>query len=339
MKISLKPVEQQVIVITGASSGIGLATARMAARRGAKVVVSARSDEPLQKLTDELGSESAVAVEADVSRQEDVRKLADAAIQRFGGFDTWVNNAGVSVYGEILKVPVEDERKLFETNFWGAVYGSRVAAEHLRRRGGALINIGSVASDRAIPLQGAYGASKHALKAYTDTLRMELEKDGSPVSVTLIKPTAIATPFFKHAKTYMDAQPTEPSPMYAPDEVARGILHAAENQVRDLLIGDNAPLQSMMGRHTPGLGDRVMKATMFDSQKSQRQPGPKDNQGLERASGDLKERDEYDAIVLERSAYTTAAMHPVLASSLGIGASIALAMLLNRRASTSKNRV
>src|SRR5213076_34618 len=109
---------------------------------------------------------------------------------RFGGFDTWVNNAGVSVYGRIEQVPIEDLRKIFETNFWGVVYGSRIAMEQMKNTGGggALINIGSTLSDRAIPLQGMYSASKHAVKGFTDALRIELESESAPVSVTLIKP-------------------------------------------------------------------------------------------------------------------------------------------------------
>jgi short-subunit dehydrogenase len=332
MKVRLKNLRDQVLVITGASSGIGLSTARMAARRGAKgIVVAARSDEPLQSLVNQLQSlgSKAIAIEADVSNYEDVRRLSDAAIQHFGGYDTWVNNAGVSIYGEVLKVPVEDERKLFETNFWGLVYGSKVAAEHLKQRGGALINIGSVAGDASIPLQSAYCASKHAVKAYTNTLRMELEKEGAPVSVTLIKPTAIDTPFFQHAKTHMGAQPTEPSPMYTPEEVARGILHAAQTPTRSLLIGDLAPLQSMMGRLMPKTGERYMKATMFEGQKDQRrQPGPKDNRGLDEASGDLRERGGvYDAKVFEQSVYTRAAMNPMLAGTVAVGTTVALAAL------------
>ena len=303
MRIRLKNIEDQVIVITGASSGIGLATARMAAQRGARVAVAAREQETLDRLSDEIKSQGgeALAVAADVTRFDHIKSLAQRTIERFGTFDTWVNNSGGSIYGRILDVPVEEERKLFETNYWGVVYGSRVAAEHLRRRGGALINLGSVASDRAIPLQAASSASKHAVKAYTDALRSELSKEGAPVSVTLIKPTAIDTPFFRHAKTYMNAQPVEPSPMYAPQTVARAILAAAERPLRDVLVGGLAPMQSAIGRIMPRLGDWFVNATMFDGQRSNRLPGPSDNQILEHASGALQERGKYpDVTINER---------------------------------------
>ncbi|MGE5623098.1 MAG: SDR family NAD(P)-dependent oxidoreductase, partial [Bacillota bacterium] len=159
MKIRLKKLSEQVIVITGATSGIGLTTARRAAERGARVVLAARNEDALKQLTFELSKRGheAVHVVADVGIEEDVRKIAQAAIQRFGGFDTWVNNAGISIFGRLEDVPLEDQRKLFQTNFWGVVHGSLVAVEHLKQRGGgAIINLGSEVSDRALPLQGAY---------------------------------------------------------------------------------------------------------------------------------------------------------------------------------------
>jgi short-subunit dehydrogenase len=324
MKLKLKPINEQIIVITGASSGIGLATARMAAKRGAKLMLAARSEEALRSLVSELESSGAKAayVAADVSREEDISRIADTAIERFGGFDTWINNAGGSIYGNLLDVPVEDERKLFDVNYWSVVYGSRTAARNLQKRGGAIINLGSVASDRAIPLQAAYSASKHAIKAYTDALRSELEREDAPVSVTLIKPTAIATPFFRHAKTYMDAQPAEPSPMYSPEAVAKAILYAAERPVRDLFVGGIAPLQSALGRFVPRLGDFFVNATMFSGQKSRRPSQPGENRILESPSGVLREHGAYpDVAVFNRSLYTEAMMHKkaVVAALLTVG--------------------
>ena len=200
----LKPVKNQVLVVTGASSGIGLVTARMATKRGARVVLTARNHEALQQAAQEIrGDESsggmATFIAADVSDESALRRVAEEAISRFGRIDTWVNCAGVSVYGRLMDISLEDQRRVFETNFWGVVMGCRVAVPHLRK-GGALINIGSILSDRAIPLQGIYGSSKHAVKAYTDSLRMELEHDRLPISVTLIKPYSIDTPYAEHAK-------------------------------------------------------------------------------------------------------------------------------------------
>lgn len=208
MKGRLKKLIEQVVVITGASSGIGLTTARLAAARGARLVLAARNGDALNGLADEIrrGGGEAIAVVADVGSEDDVRGIARAAVGRFGGFDTWVNNAGSSIYGQMIDIATEDHRRLFETNFWGVVYGSLEAARHFRgkdgRHAGALINVGSVLSDRAIPIQGMYSTSKHAVKGFTDALRMELEAEGVPVSVTLIKPSSIDTPFPQHARNY-----------------------------------------------------------------------------------------------------------------------------------------
>src|SRR5437868_737988 len=148
MDVQLKKLNEQVVVITGASSGIGLTTARMAAKRGARLVLAARNEEALRQLTDEInrGGGQAAFVTADVGNEDDVRRIARTAVERFGGFDTWVNDAGVGIYGRLLDVSTADMRRLFDTNFWGVVYGSLEAARHLRQRGGpdggAIINIG-----------------------------------------------------------------------------------------------------------------------------------------------------------------------------------------------------
>ena len=219
--VKLKALKHQVVVITGASSGIGLATARMAARRGAKLVLAARSRDALNALVDEIGKAGgeALAVVADVAQEEDVARIAKAALDRFGGFDTWINNAGVGMYGRLEEIPVSEMRKLFDTNLWGLVYGSLEALKHLKTRGGALINLGSVESHRAVALQGAYAASKAAVRAFTDEFRVGIEADGSPVSVTLIKPGAIDTPFPVNAKNYHASEPQHVPPVYAAETV------------------------------------------------------------------------------------------------------------------------
>ncbi|HVG32834.1 MAG TPA: SDR family oxidoreductase [Pyrinomonadaceae bacterium] len=325
----LRKLDEQTIVITGASSGIGLVTARMAARRGARLVLAARSEEALKQLTDEIkaaGGE-AISVVADVGREEDVQRIADAALHRFGGFDTWVNNAGVSIYGKLLEIETADLRRLFETNFWGVVYGSLAAARHLRGRGGAIINIGSTLSDRAIPIQGMYSASKHAVKGFTDALRMELEADGAPVSVTLIKPGAIDTPYPHHAKNYMETEPTVPPPVYAPEVVAEAILHCAEHPERDVFAGGGGKAISMTEKYAPRLTDKVMEWTMTDMQKSNEPPRPRGDNGLDHPSGELEERGGGHAYVAETSLYTKASLHPLMTTAILLGAGLTIAAL------------
>ncbi len=333
MKVELKPISEQVIVVTGASSGIGLSTARMAVRRGARVVLAARADESLEKLEKELNVSGlrATHVAADVSDPDDVHRIAQRAIKTFGGFDTRENDAGVSVYGRVTKVPAADEQAVFAVNFWGAVYRMKEAAAHPRKKGGAIINVGSEASDHSLPLQGAYSASKHALKAYTDVLRSELQQARIPISVTLVKPTGIATPFFEHAKNYMPAEPINPPPMYAPEVVAEAILYAAGKPTRDFLVGESAVLNSLLGRMTPGLDDRIMKFAGFKGQQDSRAAGPSDHEALDHASGTLRESGNYKVKVMEASPHNKIAMPPGWTIAAATVAGAALLNSIRRR--------
>ena len=334
MQIRLKRIEDQVIVITGASSGIGLATARRAARRGARLVLAARNDEALRTLVDEIRGQGgqAIHVDADVGVEEDVRRVGAEAIEAFGGFDTWVNNAGVSIYGRALEVAISDMRRMFETNFWGVVYGSRVACEHLRRRGGALINVGSEVSDKAIPLQAIYSASKHAVKGWTDALRMELEYDGAPVSVTLIKPGAIDTPYPKHAKNYLPDLPQHAPPVYAPESVAHAILHAACTPVRDLYVGSGARFVAAMDHWAPRLTDRAIEKTIIPGTHSGRPRELRDTL-YEHGEG-LHERGDYPGMV-RNSLYTRAVIHPAITGAAALGAGLMMAALWRSTATST----
>ena len=321
MTIKLKKLSDQVVVITGASSGIGLVTARLAAKRRARVVLNARNEEALRQVTDEINAQGgeAIYVVGDVGQFEDVQKIADEAIRHFGGFDTWVNNAGVSIYGPILEQSLADQRRLFETNYWGVVHGSIVACAHLKQRGGALINVGSVLSDVAIPVQGTYCATKHAVKGYTDALRLELEEERARISVTLIKPSAIDTPYTRHAKNLMTVEPQNPPPVYAPDLVAEAILHCAEHPERDLFVGGGGKVLAEAGHLAPRLTDKLIEAMMFDVQKSDRPKPPARQDSLYAPSEDGKERGGYPGHVAESSVYTKASKHPLITGSVIAG--------------------
>lgn len=336
--MKLKKLEDQVVVITGATSGIGLATARMAAKRGAKVVLVARTEAALCSLVDELraAGADAIYVKADVSVENDLKAVRDASCIEFGGFDTWVNNAAVSIYGKLLDVPIEDHRRLFETNYWGVVYGSLIAAEHLATKGGAIINVGSTLSDRAIPIQGTYCASKHALKGFTDTLRMELEHDKSPISVTLIKPATINTPYPQHAKNFLPTDPTLPAPVYPPSIVAEAILYAAENRVRDLYAGGSAKALSMAGYYAPNLTDKYMERNLFDVHDRERHPSTH-HKALHYPSSELKETGDYEGYVAKTSLYTKARLHPRITAGSFAFLATALGFALWRRSSSNGN--
>ncbi|WP_407136581.1 SDR family oxidoreductase [Xanthomonas protegens] len=262
-----------MIVITGASSGIGLCTTLLAAEHGARLVLVARSqdvlDATVQTIRDAGGE--AIAVAADVAERTQLDEAAAAAIRHFGRIDTWVNNAGVAIYGKLADVDERDSRRLFDVNFWGLVHGSMAALPHLLAARGTLINLGSEASEAVLPLQGMYAASKHAVKGFTDTLRIELEHlDGAPVSVVLIQPTAVNTPYPQHARNYLREEPTLPKPMIAPLRVAEAILHAAEHGGRDVKVGLLASANVAMTHLLPRLADRL--SALRSEQQRQAQP-------------------------------------------------------------------
>jgi short-subunit dehydrogenase len=343
MTIRLLPLHEQVIVITGASSGIGLVTAKQAAARGARVVLVARNTRDLERAVDEIRQSGgrAIHVAADVSEQAEVAHIADAALQEFGRIDTWVNNAAVSMYGRITQLSVDDMRRQMDVNYWGQVYGSIVAVQHLRARGGALINVGSALCDRAIPLQGNYCAAKHALKAFTDALRMELEEEGVPISVTLVKPASIDTPFFDKARTYLGVEPQPVPPVYAPEVAAEVILAAAERPIRELIAGGSGAKLSA-ARFAPRLADLYMERWTFDSQMTDKPVDGRPDNLYEPVPDDGGARGQnWTGHTRESSVYTKAFLRPYAALAVCAGLTLGLAIAPRvqlRSPSRSENR-
>ena len=274
MTVMHKLLKDQIIVLTGASSGIGLATARLAAERGAKLVLVSRSANTLDHLRDEIVSAGgeAISIAADVADRAKMLLVAEEAVRHYGRVDTWINNAGVSIYGRLDQVTEDDSRRLFDTNFWGIVNGSLAALPYLKANGGALINIGSEVSEAIVPLQGMYSASKHAVKGFADALRVEVEElDRAPVTITLIQPTAADTPYPQHAKNYTDKEPRLPPPLIDPRDVAEAILKAATEGGRDVKAGAMAYVNTAVAKLMPCLGNKL-SAKILDSQQEDMLP-------------------------------------------------------------------
>jgi NAD(P)-dependent dehydrogenase (short-subunit alcohol dehydrogenase family) len=332
MAVALKPLNEQVIVVTGASSGIGLATAYRAAEQGARVVLASRNGDTLAKIVREIRDKGGKAthVVTDASRRKDLERLSAAAIKAFGGFDTWVNDAGLGIFARLEEISDEDARRLFDVNFWGVVYGTQIAAAHLKKRGGAIINLGSIASEVGLPLQGMYSASKHAVEGFTDAFRMEVEEAGAPISITLIRPISIDTPFPLHARNYMQGRPTLPPPVYTPEDVADAILHAAVHGGRDYYIGGGAKLISALNKFVPAAVD-WMGAHVLSKQSVKDKPPGRDPEGALYAPGDDGQARGGSDRLARRSLYTKASMHPILTGALATGAGVAAAALFTFR--------
>ncbi len=256
-----KPVPDQVVVIVGASTGIGRASALAFAARGAKVACAARSAHALNTLVEDIeqAGGTAMAVPTDVADPAAVRALAAAAEQRFGRIDTWVNAAAVSVWGRVEDITDEEFDRVMRINFLGQVHGVHAALPALRRAGeGVIIGVSSVEGVRAVPLHGPYTASKFALRGFYDCLRMELVQEGVPVAVTTILPASIDTPFFEHARSKLGAMPKPPPPVYAPEVVAANVVYAAAHPRREIPVGGSAVGFLLGQRLSPALTDAVL---------------------------------------------------------------------------------
>jgi short-subunit dehydrogenase len=325
----LRPLAEQVLVLTGASSGIGLDTAQRAAAAGAKVMLVARDEAALKTAVAEIeraGGTAAYAV-ADVGVAEQVDEAAAAAVARFGRIDTWVNDAGVAIYAMLHDTPISEHEQLFRTNYFGVVNGATAALRHMRETGGALITVGSIASDIPSPVLGAYSASKHAVKGYINSLRAELIAEQVPVSVTLVKPGGIDTPIGQHAANHMGHEALIPPPVYDPDLVAQAILEAAEQPRREITVGGVPRLQVLIGTHFPGLLDHLARFLIPAVIDPDRPPTPSDNLARPANEGRVRSGTESGRPF---SLYTWAARHRV-ATGLGVAALAAAAALATRR--------
>lgn len=329
----LKPVAEQIIVITGASSGIGLATARRAADAGARVVLVARNGQALDEAAEQIklkgGRAAAFAIDiADAGAPE---RIGAFCAERFGPFDTWVNDAAVALYGKVEDTTMEEHRRVFDVGYFGLVAASLYAANELKSRGGALINVGSVLSERAMIYQGVYSAMKHAVRGITDAIRMELEADDAPVSVTLIKPNGIDTPYPEHARNKLGESARIPPIVYDPELVARAILFAAENRKRELTVGGTGVLISKAGNLAPGLTDKVMEMIGLPIQLTDTPPrkGTNDNLFKPRRDGDTHSNREM--YVRKQSLALEAQMRPWAAAAILGGVAATLFALAKRR--------
>ncbi|BAC88684.1 SDR family oxidoreductase [Gloeobacter violaceus] len=335
--MNLKPIEQQVVVVFGASSGIGRASALQFAGRGASLVVAARSEGGLASLVAEVRrfGTQVVPIVADAADFAQVSRVADLAVESYGHLDTWVHAAATAVIGRFEETTAEEFRRVVDVSLLGQVYGAMAALPHLKRTGGgALIHVSSVEGRRAMPLMAAYAAAKHGVEGFLESLRLELRKDGVPVSVTSILPSVINTPFYNKARSKLGVKPSGVPPYYQPELVADAIVFAAQHPVRELIVGDSGRVLDWLQRLSPPLLDKLLEWTAFDLQRTQqpKSPGDPDNlftpidseQGYDRSRGDFSH-------LAIPSLLDWTDRYPAVAAALGAFALLGLVGLLRPR--------
>lgn len=235
----MKPIAAQVIVVFGASSGIGRLAALELAKKGAKVCVAARSEEGLKSLVAEIEENGGEAfyVLADAAEFDQVKETAEKTVERYGRLDTWIHSAGAFIFAPFTETEPDEYERLMRVNLLGQIYGAKAAFPHLEKHGGALIHITSVEAWRTVPFQSAYGASKHGIYGFLQALRVEFAHNEIPVAVTQILPAAINTPIYDKGRNKMPFKPRPVPPIYHPQIVVDAILYAAENPTKDLIAG------------------------------------------------------------------------------------------------------
>ncbi len=329
----LKPINQQVVVIIGASSGIGRVTALKFAERGAKLVLAARGQDKLDSLVAEIErmGGTAVAKVADMADWDQVKAVADWAIAVYERIDTWVHNASIAFYAKFEDMTPDEFKHVIDVNLVGQAYGAMAALPHLKREGrGALIHVASIESQVAFPFQSAYAASKHGIPGFLDALRLELRHDNIPISVTTIMPAAINTPFYGQAKTKLGVKPNAVPPVYQPETVADQIVYAAEHPVRDLIAGGSGKAFITINKLSPRLMDALRLVGGFAPQKTSEPKGPDESNNFYTPLPDQRIEGEWSNQALKSSAYNWLTRHPFIRRTLLSVAVGAVALLASR---------
>lgn len=331
----VRSIVDQVVVLTGASSGIGRETALAFAQRGTRLVLAARNREALGTLAAEVERLGGVAhvVPTDVSDYDQVAALAAGTVERFGRIDTWINNAAVATYGSVAQTDVAEIRRVIEVNLLGQIHGVKAALPHLRQTGGGtIINVSSTLGKRAVPLQAAYCAAKHGVVAFDEALRMELRDAGVPVEIVDILPSSINTPIFEHARSKIGVLPRLLPPVYEPRVAAQAIVAVAEKPVRQVFVGGAGRLFELGQRLSPSLMDWYVRGPgrVISRQKTDRPDDRQDNlyapvAGPGRTTSRTGQRSK------STSLYTTAlGLHPARGRVL-TGIALAAAVVALRR--------
>jgi short-subunit dehydrogenase len=261
---------RRVVAITGASSGVGRASARAFGARGDAVALIARNADALKEAAREVEHEggTAIVIPLDVADAAAVERAADEIESTLGPVDVWINDAMVSVYSPVWELEAEEIERVTAVNYFGSVNGTLVALRRMRARNrGAIVQVGSALAHRAIPLQAPYCASKHAVRAFTESVRTELLHDGSDVRITIVELPGLNTPHFVRVRSRLPRMPRPVAPIYTPELAARAVVFAADHpERREYLVGGVTPLMIAAQKFAPWLLDRYLARTGFDAQ-------------------------------------------------------------------------
>lgn len=265
-------ISDKVVVITGASSGVGRAIAREFGRRGAKVALIARNTEALQNAAREIENTRrgrALVLPLDVADASAVQKAAEQVSAQWGTIDIWINDAMVNVFSPAIEIKPEEYRRIIEVNYLGYVYGTLAALKHMcPKNSGHIIQIGSAFAYRSIPLQSAYCASKAAVRGFTDSLRRELYYEQSNVKISVVHLPAVNTPQFNVARSRLPNRPSPVPPIYQPEMIARAVLRVAKRPVRERWVGWSA-MRAIVGQMLiPGVFDRYLERVGYAAQQT-----------------------------------------------------------------------
>jgi NAD(P)-dependent dehydrogenase (short-subunit alcohol dehydrogenase family) len=327
--------DTEVVVVTGASAGVGRATAREFGEHGAKVALLARGEDGLEGAKKEVEAAGGVAlpIPTDVADPEQVEAAAQRVEDELGPIDVWVNDAIAVIFSPFKDIEPEDFKRSTEVCYLGAVYGTKAALKRmLPRDRGTIVQVGSALSYRAIPLQSAYCGAKHAMRGFTDSVRTELLHDGSNVHITMVQLPAINTPQFNISKTTLPKHPQPVPPIYQPEVPARAIYWAAHQRRREVWVGLSSVIVISGNKLLPGLGDRYLARTGYDSQQTN-QPVDENrpNNLYEPVPGDHGAHGDFDEESNEESPQLWATEHlGLLALAAGAGLLAVAAAMLKR---------
>ena len=326
---------REVVVVTGASAGVGRATAREFGRHGAKVALLARGEDGLEGARKEIeaaGGE-ALPIPTDVSDPDQVEAAAERVERELGPIDVWVNDAIAVIFSPFKEIEPEDFKRSTEVCYLGTVYGTKAALKTmLPRERGTIVQVGSALSYRAIPLQSAYCGAKHAIRGFTDSVRTELLHDGSNVHITMVQLPAINTPQFNVSKTALPKHPQPVPPIYQPEVPARAIYWAAHQRRREVRVGLSSTIVIAGNKLLPGLGDWYLAKTGYDSQQTDKPVDPDRPDNLyDPVPGDHGAHGNFDEHSHEESPQLWATEHLGLLALAGGAGLLAAAVLVGRQ--------